>query len=64
MGEPKKIFFSRLSLHNIISKLKPTKRKILTSKYQINFDKPVIIFTQHPVTTEFGQSKKQIEITS
>ncbi len=64
MGEPKEnIFLVGCPYIDIISKLKPTKKKDLTSKYQINFDKPVIIFTQHPVTTEFGQSKKQIEIT-
>tara|TARA_B100001741_G_scaffold263991_1_gene228880 strand:+ start:3799 stop:4962 length:1164 start_codon:yes stop_codon:yes gene_type:complete len=61
MGEPKEnIFLTGCPYIDIISSFVPTKRKELTKKYSIKFDKPVAIFTQHPVTTEFGKSKDQI----
>ena len=33
----------------------------LQEKLKINLDKPIIIFTQHSVTTEFDKAKEQIE---
>ena len=34
--------------------------KELIPKYGLNLDKPVVLFTQHSVTTEFDQSKAQL----
>jgi GDP/UDP-N,N'-diacetylbacillosamine 2-epimerase (hydrolysing) len=35
-------------------------KKILESKFQVDFSKPVILLIQHPVTTESFESKQQI----
>ena len=64
MGEPReRIFLTGCPYIDIINEIEPTSKEILTQKYSINFAKPIVIFTQHPVTTEFGKSKEQIGIT-
>ena len=35
-------------------------KKTLEKKFNIDFSKPIILLIQHPVTTESGESKKQI----
>lgn len=65
MGEPKEsIHLTGCPYIDIIEKFEVASKANLSNKYDIDFSKPVVIFTQHPVTTEYGNSKEQIEITA
>jgi GDP/UDP-N,N'-diacetylbacillosamine 2-epimerase (hydrolysing) len=35
----------------------------LSKKYGFDISKPLVLFTQHPVTTEYGQGEKQVKLT-
>jgi len=48
---------------DIINSFKKKSRDELSNDYGISKDKKLIIFTQHPVTTEYGFSIDQIRIT-
>ncbi len=61
MGEPTK-YVKKVGCPYIdeINDLKPTSKKQLGRKYKLPFDKRFCIFTQHPVTTEYGEESYQI----
>ena len=62
MGEPREnIHLTGCPYIDIIENFELTPKSELSSKYGIDFSKPVIIFTQHPVTNEYGESKDQIK---
>ena len=64
MGENKKMVFQfGCPYIDIIKSVKITPRKKLAKKYGFSESNPLIIFTQHPVTTEYGHSKNQILTT-
>ncbi len=64
MGEkPDMIFQVGCPYIDIINNIKTKSKGELSRKYNFNQNKRIIIFTQHPVTTEFGSSKNQINIT-
>lgn len=64
MGEnPEKVFQVGCPYLDIINSV-PKKSKLeLSRKYKFSDNMPLIIFTQHPVTTEYGDSRNQIEVT-
>ena len=64
MGEdPNKVFQVGCPYIDIISSIEKKPKEKLAQQYGFSANKPLIIFTQHPVTTEFGSSASQINIT-
>lgn len=64
MGEdPKMIFEVGCPYIDIINSVEKKSKDYLAKKYGFSSDQKIIIFTQHPVTTEYGLSNKQIEVT-
>ncbi len=64
MGEdPSMVFQVGCPYIDIINSLKKKTKKELSLEYGFLATKPLIIFTQHPVTTEYGSSSEQIKIT-
>ena len=64
LGENKKnIFTYGCPYIDIIKNTNFYTKEVLTKKFKINFKKKVCIFTQHAVTTEYGQSSSQISNT-
>ena len=64
LGENKKyVFNTGCPYIDIINKLKIKKKIYLEKKYQINFKKKLIIFIQHPVTTEYEKTFQQISLS-
>ena len=64
LGENKKyVFNTGCPYIDIINKLKIKKKKYLEKKYKINLKKKLIIFIQHPVTTEYEKTFKQISLS-
>ena len=37
--------------------------EFIAKKYNFNPSRPLVLFTQHPVTTEYGQGSNQINVT-
>jgi len=64
MGEePQMVFEVGCPYIDIIAKTNHKSKEYLSEKYRLNFDKKIIIFIQHPVTTEYGQAFDQVRIT-
>ena len=64
LGENKKyVFNTGCPYIDIINRLKIKKKKYLEKKYKINLKKKLIIFIQHPVTTEYEKTLKQISLS-
>ena len=64
MGEdPNLVFNVGCPYIDIINSIKKKSKKYLATKYGFSEEKPIIIFTQHSVTTEYGSSSMQINIT-
>lgn len=64
MGEnPQNVHTVGCPYLDIIRTHKYKDKKELSNKYGFNPVKPLVIFTQHPVTTEYGQGNKQLHIT-
>ncbi len=64
MGEnPKMVYEVGCPYIDVIKSSKLISKKILSKKYKFNPNKKIIIFTQHPVTTEYGKSIYQIKIS-
>ena len=64
LGEDKRyVFNTGCPYIDEIIKLSPVDKKTLSIKYGFDFNKELIIFTQHAVTTEFEDSLRQVEIT-
>jgi len=64
MGEnPKMVFQVGCPYIDIIKSIEKKSKEKLAKQYSFSAYKPLIIFTQHPVTTEFGSSANQISIT-
>ena len=64
MGEdPKMVFQVGCPYIDIINSIHKKTKDELSSEYGFSANKPLIIFTQHPVTTEYGSSANQINIT-
>ena len=64
MGEDSKMVFQvGCPYIDIINSLEKKPKEDLAKQYGFSANKPLIIFTQHPVTTEFGSSANQINIT-
>lgn len=64
LGEEKwRVFNVGLSINDIVSKKNIGTKDYLEKKYNINFNKPIIIFTQHSLTTEPENSSRHIQIT-
>jgi len=64
MGEdPEKVFQVGCPYIDIINSVQKKSKDELSKKYGFSVEKPLIIFTQHPVTTEYGSSSDQIRIT-
>jgi GDP/UDP-N,N'-diacetylbacillosamine 2-epimerase (hydrolysing) len=64
MGEDSKMVFQvGCPYIDIIKSIEKKTKKQLAKQYGFNANKSLIIFTQHPVTTEFGSSTNQINTT-
>jgi UDP-N-acetylglucosamine 2-epimerase (non-hydrolysing)/GDP/UDP-N,N'-diacetylbacillosamine 2-epimerase (hydrolysing) len=64
MGEdPEKVFQVGCPYIDIINSVQKKSKDELSKKYGFSVEKPLIIFAQHPVTTEYGSSSDQIRIT-
>jgi GDP/UDP-N,N'-diacetylbacillosamine 2-epimerase (hydrolysing) len=64
MGEdPKMVFQVGCPYIDIISSIEKKSKGKLAKQYSFSENQPLIIFTQHPVTTEFGSSTNQIKTT-
>lgn len=64
MGEnPDKVFQVGCPYIDIINSIPKKSKFELSRKYGFSDSMPLIIFTQHPVTTEYGDSRNQIEVT-
>ena len=64
MGEdPNYVFTVGCPYIDIIRTLKYRDKEELAVYYRFNPDRPLILFTQHPVTTEYGHGVKQIKNT-
>ena len=64
MGEdPNLVFNVGCPYIDIINSIRKKSKKYLATKYGFSEEKPIIIFTQHSVTTEYGSSSMQINIT-
>jgi GDP/UDP-N,N'-diacetylbacillosamine 2-epimerase (hydrolysing) len=64
MGEePDLVFEVGCPYIDIINSIQKKSKQYLAKKYSFSPEKKLIIFTQHPVTTEYGSSKNQIEVT-
>ena len=64
MGEdPDKVFQVGCPYIDIINSIPKKSKAELSQKYGFSDAKPLLIFTQHPVTTEYGDSRYQIEVT-
>jgi len=64
MGEdPEKVFQVGCPYIDIINSVQKKSKDELSKKYGFSLERPLIIFTQHPVTTEYGSSSDQIRIT-
>ena len=64
MGEkPDLVFEVGCPYIDIINSIQKKSKQYLAKKYSFSPEKKLIIFTQHPVTTEYGSSKDQIEVT-
>jgi UDP-N-acetylglucosamine 2-epimerase (non-hydrolysing)/GDP/UDP-N,N'-diacetylbacillosamine 2-epimerase (hydrolysing) len=64
MGEdPKMVFQVGCPYIDIINSIHKKTKDELSSEYGFSANKPLIIFTQHSVTTEYGSSATQINIT-
>ena len=64
MGEdPEKVFQVGCPYIDIINSIQKKSKGDLSKQYGFSAKKPLIIFTQHSVTTEYGSSKDQIQIT-
>ena len=63
MGEePDLVFKVGCPYIDIINSIQKKSKQYLAKKYSFSPEKKLIIFTQHPVTTEYGSSKNQIEV--
>ena len=64
MGEnPKYVFFTGSPGIDDIFKKQISSKKILEKKYAVDFSKKIALLVQHPVTTQTGLSRKQIQST-
>ena len=64
MGEePENVYQVGCPYIDIINSIPKKTKKELSIKYNFSEDKELIIFTQHSVTTEYGNSYKQINKT-
>ena len=64
MGEdPQMVFEVGCPYIDVINNTYFKSKDYLSKKYKFNANKKIIIFTQHPVTTEYGQSFDQVKIT-
>ena len=64
MGEdPNMVFQVGCPYIDIISSIEKKSKEELALEYGFSASKPLVIFTQHPVTTEYGSSSEQIKIT-
>lgn len=62
MGEnPKYVFFTGSPAVDEVKNNKITDKKTLESKYDFKFSGNEILFVQHPVTTQFENTEKQIQ---
>lgn len=61
MGEdPKNIYVVGCPSIDVIKNTPVLPKNILSNKYNIDFSKPFVLVIQHPVTTEYKESYKQI----
>ncbi|OGW56944.1 MAG: UDP-N-acetyl-D-glucosamine 2-epimerase, UDP-hydrolysing [Nitrospirae bacterium RIFCSPHIGHO2_02_FULL_42_12] len=64
MGEdPKNVYVVGCPYLDIIRTLEYKTKNELAKQYGFNLEKPLIIFIQHPVTTEYGHGVDQIKIS-
>lgn len=64
MGElPENVFNTGCPYVDELLSYKLIPLEVLAEKYQFSAEKPLAIFTQHAVTTEYGQSADQIKAT-
>lgn len=64
MGEcPESVHAVGCPYMDIIRTLKPAAPDTLAARYGFDAQKPLILFTQHPVTTEYGQGASQVKLT-
>jgi UDP-N-acetylglucosamine 2-epimerase (non-hydrolysing)/GDP/UDP-N,N'-diacetylbacillosamine 2-epimerase (hydrolysing) len=64
MGEnPEMVFQVGCPYIDIINSIEKKSKEELALEYGFSASKPLVIFTQHPVTTEYGSSSEQIKIT-
>lgn len=64
MGEdPNMVFNTGCPYIDIINNTKLKSKKYLAKKYCLDDEKPIIIFTQHAVTTEYDDTLSHIKIT-
>ena len=64
MGENKKnVHIVGCPYIDVICSTDLLSKKALARKYNFSPSKPLVLFTQHPVTTEYGQGPEQIHIT-
>ena len=64
LGEERwRVFNVGLSINDLIYSKKKGSQLYLSKKYNIDFNKPIIIFTQHSVTTEPEKALKHISIS-
>ena len=64
MGEiPEMVFQVGCPYIDIINSIQKKTKEALSLEYGFSKTKSLIIFTQHPVTTDYGSSASQIKIT-
>ena len=64
MGEsPANVFTVGCPYIDIIRTTEYRSKEDLALAYNLNSERPVVLFIQHPVTTEYGEGAKQIKIT-
>lgn len=64
MGEdPRNVHVVGCPYMDIICSLRYKSKKVIGKKYGLDPEKPWILFTQHPVTTEYGKGGEQIVVT-
>jgi len=64
MGElPENVHIVGCPYIDIITSLKYKNKEELALKYSLDKDKPWVLFTQHPVTTEYGKGIEQVNTT-
>lgn len=64
MGENKKyVIYTGSPAIDQIKNMEISSKLFLQKKYNVNFEKPLFLLVQHPVTTEYEKSEQQIIVT-